>query len=202
MADTHLIRILKLVAVLSLTVLVVAFVIVLVLRSVYGPQRPGPGNNPDAFGITFLNDLGHRVDLALCGNPPVCSQLDYTYSVDSGVTDQQNIGTGVRTTWLIFEHVEGIARAISFGAAANSTGAGPLDWWETKISDISNVRVAQRSILIRSKTGDCSFGIPRYFSSTREKMLQIMGELDRLQVPQERVESNFWARIGMNRGQG
>jgi hypothetical protein len=80
---------------------VVVLDVVMVMRAVYGPQHPGPGNNPDAFPVVFVNDLGYRVNLSLCMDPPACSDLPYTYEVLLASTDTENIGTGVMTTWLI-----------------------------------------------------------------------------------------------------
>jgi hypothetical protein len=81
--------------------LVVAITLALVVRAVYGPQHPGPGNNPDAFPIVFVNDLGYSVNLSLCNDPPACRHIDYTYQLVRASTDTENIGTGVTTIWLI-----------------------------------------------------------------------------------------------------
>jgi len=84
-------------------VAVVAFVVALAVRSIYGPQHPGPGNNPDSFGVTFVNDLNRPVVLSLCANPPTCNAVDYSHNISSGSTDAENIGTDVKTTWAITE---------------------------------------------------------------------------------------------------
>lgn len=81
--------------------IVLSVAAVFVVRSISGPQSPGFGNNPDAFPVVFQNDFGRTIELSACGNPPSCTTLYYTYKVSSGSSDTENIGTGVRSTWLI-----------------------------------------------------------------------------------------------------
>jgi len=81
-----------------------AFVLVLgVTLSLAGCSSTpsGTGNNPDAFGITFDNNLNVPITLALCEDIPRCATPDYMVHLSPGGKEQENIGTGVRTTWVL-----------------------------------------------------------------------------------------------------
>jgi hypothetical protein len=95
--------ILKFAVMILMTTATVALLVAVIVRSVSGPQHPGPGNNPDAFAVVFLDDLGQPIKLSSCNNPPSCSSLNYTYSISNGSKDTENIGTDVKSTWLITE---------------------------------------------------------------------------------------------------
>src|SRR5581483_1114679 len=81
--------------------LAAAVISVFAIRAAYGPQHAGSGNNPDAFPIIFLNDLSSPVHLSSCGDPPKCTNLDYTDVIGRAGRDVENIGTAVRSTWLV-----------------------------------------------------------------------------------------------------
>jgi hypothetical protein len=99
-----------------------------------------------------------------------------------------------------FPWVRNLARFLSFGRSVRSKTADDLNWWVSRVDDVSLVRVGPRSILIDSKVGDCSFGGPRFLPSSQVKIERIRTELELLQINLEAVHSNFIARFGMKSG--
>ena len=75
-----------------------------------------------------------------------------------------------------------------------------LLWWSTSTQDITRVRIASRSCLVTSATGDCCFGFPGYVRSANERWQQVQGQLDRLNLTLEYTSSNFWKRSEMKHG--
>ena len=62
-------------------------------------------NDPDAFAVHFVNDLGQPVVLALCnshiGTSMRCEHPAYRDSVKSGESYPENIAPDVRTEWAV-----------------------------------------------------------------------------------------------------
>jgi hypothetical protein len=90
-----------------------------------------------------------------------------------------------------------VAHLFSSGRIPPSRTPDSLVWWAAEIDDISLVRVGPRSILVKSKLGDCSFGSPRFLPSSHGKIEKVRTVLDVLQLKVEVVHSNFFARLGM-----
>jgi hypothetical protein len=60
-------------------------------------------NDPDAFAVQFVNDLGRPVVLALCNssNSAKCEHPHYRDSVKIGESYPENIAPDVRTEWAV-----------------------------------------------------------------------------------------------------
>jgi hypothetical protein len=60
-------------------------------------------NEPDAFGVSFQNDLGYPVVLALChsDHSAICEHPHYRDNIAAGNAYAENISPDVRTEWAI-----------------------------------------------------------------------------------------------------
>ena len=62
-------------------------------------------NDPDAFAVHFVNDLGRPIVLALCNSHNAtsakCEHPAYRDSVKIGESYGENIGPDVRTEWAV-----------------------------------------------------------------------------------------------------
>jgi hypothetical protein len=99
------------------------------------------------------------------------------------------------------------AELFASGHQIGKASNGNLEWWSSRCSDISKVRVSQRlsrsftvrSIIVESANGDVSFGSPRYASDVSHRRLgHIVDELERSGVKREMVDSNFRDRGTMS----
>jgi hypothetical protein len=128
---------------------------------------------------------------------PIVGVMAATWPLVDLVITETSVTIQFRAPW-----IRSLARLVSFGGAVGPTTAKDLDWWTARIADITLVRAGQRSVLIQSKHGDCSFGSPRFLPSSRAKIANLRTELELLNVNIQTVDSNYFARIGMKRGSG
>jgi hypothetical protein len=109
------------------------------------------------------------------------------------VVREENLALRFRANW-----ARGLAHAVSSGKSGDR--ANGLLWWSASASDITKVRVASRSCLVTSTSGDCCFGFPSYLGSANEKWQRVQAELSRLDLALEYAPSNFWKRNEMKPG--
>ena len=95
-----------------------------------------------------------------------------------------------RSTW-----IRGLARFTSIGSDFHKDQG--LTFWRTRLRDITIVRIAGRSMLIRSGSGDCGIGIPFFAPGGQRTWDLIKKEVGDRHAPIELVSSNFRAMRSM-----
>jgi hypothetical protein len=93
-----------------------------------------------------------------------------------------------------------VGQMISLGGVTGLLAKNHGYLWVANANSISVVRVATRSMIFKSLTGDCSFGVGSHGSSATERMVQIRQQFDRMNLKQEAINSTFWQRKEMSAG--
>jgi hypothetical protein len=111
------------------------------------------------------------------------------------IVDRDRLFLKLRAAWMR-KLIRGLGVDVNESLDADNKGDG-LTLRSPKIQDLSHVRVAYRSIIVRSERGDFSFGSPRFLPSSPQKIRMISDHLESRGVELEVVNSNFWARKDM-----
>jgi hypothetical protein len=105
--------------------------------------------------------------------------------------DGETLRLKFRANW-----VKALAKFL-LGARTRLRLSEQLEWFSVPCSKITQVRIAKRSVIVKTEIGDFCFGSPRFLPSSPGKIQLLADELESRQVQLEIVSSNFLARNDM-----
>jgi hypothetical protein len=91
---------------------------------------------------------------------------------------------------------KGLAKFGSYGTIGRESG---LDWVRWRLDEITHVRMASSSAVIRSEAGDCCIAIPFFAPYGKRTWGLIRSKIESIGCPIENVNSNFRAMHSMRR---